>query len=154
MVHSDLFDSHRPPQSFSQQNQQLNLVGGCNAIKSRDLEIRGRVRSPPPLPISTLFTCSWKNSRALEGALTAPLRLPQATCAGITKRTTLLFASRRALGTPRAFCADQSTKGGVAPARFCSLNPAAFETSSLCRGVFKSFTTPLGEDLGTGRCAV
>jgi hypothetical protein len=34
----------------SQQNQQLNLVGGCNAINSRDLEIGGHVRSPPPLP--------------------------------------------------------------------------------------------------------
>ena len=44
------FDSHRPLQSFSQQNQQLKLVGGCNAIKSRDLKIGGRVRSPPPPP--------------------------------------------------------------------------------------------------------
>jgi hypothetical protein len=34
----------------SQQNQQLDLVGGCNTFKSRDLEIWGRVRSPPPLP--------------------------------------------------------------------------------------------------------
>ena len=37
---------------LNQQNQQLDLVGGCNAMKSRDLEIWGRVRSPPPLPIS------------------------------------------------------------------------------------------------------
>jgi hypothetical protein len=35
-------------QSLSQQNQQLNLVGGCNAVNSRDLEIGGHVRSPPP----------------------------------------------------------------------------------------------------------
>jgi hypothetical protein len=35
---------------FGQQNQQLKLVGGCNAVKSRDLKIGGRVRSPPPLP--------------------------------------------------------------------------------------------------------
>jgi hypothetical protein len=34
--------------SSSQQNQQLNLVGGCNALKSRDLKIGGYVRSPPP----------------------------------------------------------------------------------------------------------
>jgi hypothetical protein len=37
----------------SQQNQQLELVGGCNAMKSRDLELWGHVRSPPPLP--TIF---------------------------------------------------------------------------------------------------
>jgi hypothetical protein len=35
---------------LNQQNQQLDLVGGCNAINSRDLEIGGHVRSPPPLP--------------------------------------------------------------------------------------------------------
>ena len=39
----------------SQQNQQLDLVGGCNAIKSRDLEIWGCVRSPPPLPNPKTF---------------------------------------------------------------------------------------------------
>jgi hypothetical protein len=39
----------------SQQNQQLKLVGGCNAIKSRDLKIGGRVRSPPPLPSQFVF---------------------------------------------------------------------------------------------------
>jgi hypothetical protein len=35
-------------QNLSQQNQQLNLVGGCNAIKSRDLKIVGRIRSFDP----------------------------------------------------------------------------------------------------------
>ncbi len=64
--------------SFSHQNQQLKLVGGCNAIKSRDLKIGDRVRSPPPLPRSTLFKCSWNNLGAL---LTAPLRLPCAQAA-------------------------------------------------------------------------
>jgi hypothetical protein len=36
---------------LSQQNQQLDLEGGCNAAKSRDLEVWGCFRSPPPLPI-------------------------------------------------------------------------------------------------------
>src|SRR5579863_3532831 len=61
---------------------------------------------------------------------------------------------KRAGATPRTFWAAGSPKSGVAPARFCSLNPAAFGPSSLYRGVFQSFATPLGEDLGTGRCAV
>jgi hypothetical protein len=40
---------------LNQQNQQLDSVGGCNAIKSRDLEIGVHVRSPPPLPISSVL---------------------------------------------------------------------------------------------------
>jgi hypothetical protein len=44
-----LFDSYRPLQSFSQQNQQLDLVGGCNAIIPQDLVVRGSC-SIPPLP--------------------------------------------------------------------------------------------------------
>ena len=51
---------------FGQQNQQLKSVGGCNAIKSRDLKIGGHVRSPPPLPIQQTekaCTCSGPFSR-------------------------------------------------------------------------------------------
>jgi hypothetical protein len=45
------------PRRFSQQNQQLALGGGCNAIYPLDLEFWGRVRSPPNLPNS----CKAKN---------------------------------------------------------------------------------------------
>jgi hypothetical protein len=33
---------------ISQQNQQLDLEDGCNAINPRDFVVRGRVRPPPP----------------------------------------------------------------------------------------------------------
>ena len=39
-------------QSLSQQNQQLKLAGGCNAVNSLDLGIGGRVGRPPPLATS------------------------------------------------------------------------------------------------------
>ncbi len=44
----------------SQQNQQLDLAGGCNAVIPQDFVVRGRVRSPPPLPILLL-----ENTRVL-----------------------------------------------------------------------------------------
>jgi hypothetical protein len=50
----------------NQQNQQLNLVGGFNAINSRDLEIGGRVRSPSPLP--AFFTKDLLIPRGAKGS--------------------------------------------------------------------------------------
>ena len=43
----------RPVDELSQQNQQLDLLGACNDIKSQGLEIGSHVRSPPLLPIQT-----------------------------------------------------------------------------------------------------
>jgi|ERR1700688_2159977 len=43
-------DAPKGFRSCDQQNQQLDLEGGCNAAKSRDLEVWGCFRSPPPPP--------------------------------------------------------------------------------------------------------
>jgi len=54
---------------ISQQNQQLDLVGGCNALKPRDLELWGRFRSPPPF-----FSSSVRNEHVRRlSELTAPV---------------------------------------------------------------------------------
>ena len=47
-IHVCAFVTSAAGLALSRQNQQLDLVGGCNAIKSRGLEIWGCVRSPPP----------------------------------------------------------------------------------------------------------
>jgi hypothetical protein len=60
-------------QRLSQQNQQLNLVGGCNAIKSRDLKIGGRVRSPPPVhPGYGAVDAALERCQLLRGHLVHP----------------------------------------------------------------------------------